>query len=149
MRRNAVIVNNWVRFVFYSSAPKALSFIQLRASWGEFQDVPFGNTWGQIGEMGLVPVGAERIIQQLSGNKGEIRIVGTVLIWSAVTCHRFGPWRLAAAFRQKGLCGTLAATCPSDQSDDSRGPPARQPRWGGGVVALQIKTLPDIAPFRV
>ena len=46
------------------------------------------------------------------------QIIGTVLIWSAVTCHRFGPWRLAAAFRRRGLFGTLAATCRSDQSDD-------------------------------
>ena len=57
-------------------------------------------------------------------------IKGSVFVWSAVTCHRFGPWRLAAPFRQRGA---LRNAC----CDMSQRPKPRE------VVALQIETLVD------
>jgi hypothetical protein len=31
-------------------------------------------------------------------------MMGSKLFWSAVTCHRFGPWRLAAMLPRPSTC---------------------------------------------
>jgi hypothetical protein len=45
----------------------------------------------------------------------------SVLIWSAVTCYRFGPRRLDAALRLEASSGLLQQVAAS-KSTDGRGP---------------------------
>ena len=53
-------------------------------------------------------------------SRGKVRkaFVGSVLVWSAVTCHRFGPRRPDAALRETRLLSHIAATGRRGQSAD-------------------------------
>src|SRR6266550_7831020 len=57
--------------------------------------------------------------------------------WSALTCQRFRWPRLVAATWTGILHRTLGVKPPRTQSGDNAGSPARQPRWGARVAALQ------------
>jgi hypothetical protein len=60
-------------------------------------------------------------------------------VWSAVTCHRFGPWRpdahASALFNlyPSAFLPRSAATGRSGPKRRQPGSTARQPRWGGRV----------------